>query len=481
MQEEFVSRDRDLDTEVHMFFMHVWWLVTVCKLFPSVMEEDEPSALANPQIVQSVLEVCRLGDVNAMMAIVAQHGRWYGCYQEERTGQSPLMVASQYGRMDMVQYLLDVCHAPWNAVDRLGHCAGNFATTHEHWEIVNLLVDYGTRAELILGTIQRQQQERGSSQQGECGASMTTIHGNNDGGQPVLPVEHQPSTKPDYLRHKLHYENDVLLDSDDDAVMMEWERPLMKAHAEVLMMPEDEVGTNQHQHSQQRSTKNKRVLNVGFGMGIIDGILQEDHRPAHHIIIEAHPDVYRRMEHTGWLIKPNVRVCFGKWQDVIPMLIREGTMVDAIFFDTYGEHFMDMEDFHKIMTHILAKPHGVYSFFNGLAPDNLFFHGVACQCVKLQLASLGFDTEFASCEIQIHNNNGDDVWKHVRRKYWHGRDTYYLPIVKWNPRFLATGHVVPQLESPLLKRKGEDASAMMEMDDDCNNGSKRAAVNHQAA
>lgn len=217
----------------------------------------------------------------------------------------------------------------------------------------------------------------------------------------------------------------------------------MKAHADVLM--------------QERQSK--RVLNVGFGMGIIDGYLQEC-SPTQHIIIEAHPEVYNRMRQTGWLEKPNVRVCFGKWQDVIPQLIAEGVVVDGVFFDTYGEHYLDMEDFHQLLTQILSKPGGIYSFFNGLAPDNLFFHGVACQCVQLQLSSLGFDSEFVPCEIQVK----DQVWENIRRKYWHGRDTYYLPIVKWNAQFLTTGQVPPTvLESPALKRKLTDCS--MEVDE----------------
>jgi protein arginine N-methyltransferase 2 len=77
---------------------------------------------------------------------------------------------------------------------------------------------------------------------------------------------------------------------------------------------------------------------------------------------------------------------------------------------------------------LLDTPNGVYSFFNGLAPDNLFFHGVACQCVKLQLASLGFEAEFVPCEITVPEQ---EEWEGIRRKYWHGRDTYYLPHVTW--------------------------------------------------
>jgi hypothetical protein len=87
------------------------------------------------------------------------------------------------------------------------------------------------------------------------------------------------------------------------------------------------------------------------------------------------------------------------------------------------------------MVNLLSKPHGRYSFFNGLAPDNIFFHGVACQCVKLQLGRLGLDCVFLACEIQVK----DDVWEGIRRKYWHGRDTYYLPHATWNPQFLVSG------------------------------------------
>eukprot|EP00574_Skeletonema_japonicum_P007917 CAMPEP_0201729786 /NCGR_PEP_ID=MMETSP0593-20130828/20090_1 /ASSEMBLY_ACC=CAM_ASM_000672 /TAXON_ID=267983 /ORGANISM="Skeletonema japonicum, Strain CCMP2506" /LENGTH=121 /DNA_ID=CAMNT_0048222199 /DNA_START=26 /DNA_END=388 /DNA_ORIENTATION=+ len=117
----------------------------------------------------------------------------------------------------------------------------------------------------------------------------------------------------------------------------------------------------------------------------------------------------------GWDKKKNVRICFGRWQDELPKLVEEGLEFDGIFYDTYGEHFTDLEDFHELMVKVLHKPDGIYSFFNGLAPDNLFFHGVAANCVKIQLSHLGLDTEFAQCEIQIDEKD----WDGVRRKYWH--------------------------------------------------------------
>jgi len=97
-----------------------------------------------------------------------------------------------------------------------------------------------------------------------------------------VPVSHEPCTKPDYLEHdnvRYNAANTLLLDDDDDAVMMEWERPLMEAHASILT---------------HNGTKHKRVLNVGFGLGIVDTALQK-HEPSLHVIIEAHPIVYKKM------------------------------------------------------------------------------------------------------------------------------------------------------------------------------------------
>jgi len=328
--------------------------------------------------------------------------------------------------MDICQALVDA-GAPWNAIDRYGKCAGDYATVAQKWEVVNLLVDVGTKAELILGaSIRLAQQLEGPNNKSETNIDTAVKDEDdqkqisNDAGKPqptsstTIPVSHEPCTKPDYLQHanvRYNAANTLLLDDDDDAVMMEWERPLMYAHAQILT---------------HNGTKRKRVMNIGFGLGIIDMALQS-YEPSLHVIIEAHPTVYEKMIKDGWNEKENVRICFGRWQDELPKFVEEGLEFDGIFYDTYGEHFTDLEDFHGLMAKVLHKPDGIYSFFNGLAPDNLFFHGVACNCVKIQLSHLGLDTEFAQCEIQVDEKD----WEGVRRKYWHGRDTYYLPIVTW--------------------------------------------------
>jgi len=67
--------------------------------------------------------------------------------QDQTTGKSPLMIAAQCGHLDICQTLIDV-GAPWNAVDRYGKCAGDYATDNQKWDVVNYLVEVGTKAEV---------------------------------------------------------------------------------------------------------------------------------------------------------------------------------------------------------------------------------------------------------------------------------------------------------------------------------------------
>jgi hypothetical protein len=78
--------------------------------------------------------------------------------------------------------------------------------------------------------------------------------------------------------------------------------------------------------------------------------------------------------------------------------------------------------------------------------------------IKLQLGKIGFDSEFLQCQIQVNDNK---VWDGVRRKYWHGRDVYYLPRITWNQEFLgrktkahnSEEHVDMQMEENNTKRQ----------------------------
>lgn len=87
---------------------------------------------------------------------------------------------------------------------------------------------------------------------------------------PLCQQEKQGEETSPYLQQRLKYTDDTkqLLDADKDAVMMEWERPLMRRHAAAVCH------------------RGGHVLNVGFGLGIVDGFIQE-HGVAEHTIIEV--------------------------------------------------------------------------------------------------------------------------------------------------------------------------------------------------
>jgi type IV protein arginine methyltransferase len=68
----------------------------------------------------------------------------------------------------------------------------------------------------------------------------------------------------------------------------------------------------------------------------------------------------------GWDKKPGVKILFGRWQDVLSQL----EIYDGIFFDTFGEYYKDLKEFHEVLPNILRDGSGVYSYFNGLAGSN---------------------------------------------------------------------------------------------------------------
>lgn len=121
----------------------------------------------------------------------------------------------------------------------------------------------------------------------------------------------------------------------------------------------------------------------------------------------------------GWHEKPGVTVIFGRWQDALSQLGK----FDGIFFDTYGEYFEDMKDLHNQLPQLL-RPRGVYSFFNGLAPDNIFFHMVYGEIARRELNALGLSVRYEAIPIDA---SSDTIWEGIAHRYWH-LPCYFLPI-----------------------------------------------------
>jgi len=278
-------------------------------------------------------------------------------------------MASQSGQVELVKWILSL-GVPWNATDKAGLCAGDYALRGGHQEVVELLITAGCQAELILSAAQ--------------------------------PPAAGPSADDGFLEQTLEIGDSQILDENGDAVMMKWEKPLMEAHAEALCV------------------KDGDVLNVGFGMGLIDEAIQR-RSPLTHTIIEAHPQIYSKMVESGWANKPGVKIIHARWQDVVDDL----PAFDSVFFDTYGEHYRDLQGFHRYLPKLL-KPDGVYSYFNGMAPDNEFFHLVYCEIAKSELKSMGMTVNFVQLPLNV---NDDMIWKGVRNKYW-WNNIYYLPVAQ---------------------------------------------------
>ncbi|CAB4417585.1 unnamed protein product [Rhizophagus irregularis] len=291
-------------------------------------------------------------------------------FRDEK-GTSPLHFACSKGNLEIVKLLLQNGHA-WNAIDNEGSTAGEYAKRKGHNLVYELLLEEGCRAELILGLLNSKTEK-----------------------------DEQPSNI-NFLLQPLKYSPDgtKLLDYENNGVMMGWEKPLMEKHAEIICIRE---GLD--------------ILNVGFGLGLIDTAFQK-YKLRSHTIIEAHPDVYKFMMDRGWNNKPGVKIIYGRWQDVIDQL---GTY-DGIFFDTFGEYYEDLRKFHEILPKLL-KFDGIYSFFNGLGATNTFFHDVYCRIAEMHLTSVGLQTEYI--EISIDPSN-DKIWEGVKRRYW-TLDTYRLP------------------------------------------------------
>ena len=165
---------------------------------PASEASRDEIAIDQADNVRGMIDACYHGKMHVVHDLISKN-EMYARLQDPVTGKSPLMAASAAGNHALCQYLLDR-GAPWNAVDRHGQCAGNYATDVEHWTIVNLLVDWGVKSELILGRIERS--NRTQSSVGE--SSLEAVASISEG----LPVDQQPCTKPDYLRQRLQQERE---------------------------------------------------------------------------------------------------------------------------------------------------------------------------------------------------------------------------------------------------------------------------------
>lgn len=100
------------------------------------------------------------------------------------------------------------------------------------------------------------------------------------------------------------------------AVMMDWETPIMAAHAQYVA----ENGGN--------------ILEIGYGLGISANYIQS-YRPKSHTIVEIHPELSSQAR--SWSKgREGVIVLEGDWYNLKQSITDNGPY-DGIFYDAYGD------------------------------------------------------------------------------------------------------------------------------------------------
>lgn len=318
--------------------------------------------------------------------------------------------------------------AIWNDVDSNNETPGCVAHRLGRKTLYNMCVDAGVRAELLFALMDGYEElSSGPEDEDEEMEQDGAVEGENTEAQngdaaPAVAepkfvppdAKEKPVTSDEYLSSTLTYDDDKLVDSDLNGVMMSWETDIMRRSVTALI-PDPAPG--------------KRILNIGFGMGIIDGMFA-DLKPSRHHIIEAHPSVLEHVAKpdskfgSAWEKSGSEEGAFkifgGKWQDVVPKLMEQGELYDAIYFDTFGEDYSQLRMFFTEYVPYLMDMEGRFSFFNGLGADRRICYDVYTKVVEMQCSDAGLDVEWEVSDVDMSalEEAGRGEWEGVRRRYW---------------------------------------------------------------
>ncbi|KAK6458826.1 arginine methyltransferase [Scheffersomyces xylosifermentans] len=357
----------------------------------------------------------------------------------------------------MVQILFEY-GAGWSLIDANNETPGCILIRRKmnHLPIYKQIVEAGVRAELLLRKVGEFDMEviedtddLNHDQFGDAVPDLVETEGtpedvqkkevaNNTSTEKESEAEEQPKAEnevddaPDapsqnqesYLSTKLEYVDNALVTKDrKDGVMMAWETDLMRLGCDSLFKGAE--------IEQGEIDSEVNILNIGFGMGIIDTMINEL-KPTKHYICEAHPDVLAKLKKDGWYEKPNVVILEGRWQEQLDELLSSGDVYfNGIYYDTFSEHYHDMLDLFDYVVGLL-KPHGVFSFFNGLGADRQVIYEVYKELVEIDLANYGLKCTFKSIEVPASTlkENNKSVWDDVKRSYW-SCPVYYHPEARF--------------------------------------------------
>ncbi|CAE6429504.1 unnamed protein product [Rhizoctonia solani] len=354
-------------------------------------------------------------DVSHIEALIKGHAPTW--FQDPSTGWGALHFAvagdgrgkaRKRGDVTRCVELLLEAGTPWNAVDELGSSAGDVALSLNDMECYEIIRDAGLRSEFALHAIQSK-------------TSLTTLRAEDSTAA---------GSTDEFLKSKLIYRTDehgqdiVVVDigGEEVGVMMGWEKPIMEATVRALCPPES-----------NSESKGPTVLNVGFGLGIIDTIFQSlTPPPSRHVIIEPHPDVLAHMRSTGWFAKPGVEIFQGKWQDFVNAerigeLIGEEGGFDIIYTDTFSEGYGDLYEFFDHLGELMAGQDSRFSFFNGLGATHATFYDVYTKLSALHLEDMALTTTWE--DIDVHAAaEGSGAWGDTRKYF--SLPLYRMPLCR---------------------------------------------------
>ena len=335
---------------------------------------------------------------------------------------------------DVVQELF-FSGAIWNDVDNNNETPGCVALRLGQKSLYQMCVDAGVRAELLFAMMdgyeklssagEEDEEMEDEPKEGTEEPKTEKANGNTEqAGQETITEDaatfippdagEKPVTSEEYLQSNLTYDADKLVDSDLNGVMMAWETDIMRRSVDALI-PNAEQG--------------KRILNVGFGMGIIDGMFA-DLKPSRHHVIEAHPAVLEHVSKPDSKFGPSweasgpeegaYKIHAGRWQDIVPQLVEKGEQYDAIYFDTFGEDYGELKTFFMEHVPVLLDFDGRFSFFNGLGADRKICYDVYTKVVEMNSEEAGMDVEWEEIPVDMSKMEeaGKGEWEGVRRRYW---------------------------------------------------------------
>ncbi|KAH9985980.1 S-adenosyl-L-methionine-dependent methyltransferase [Russula compacta] len=351
-------------------------------------ESDWEIALLGRALINAILEYAPMEDVQRLLDEDAPI--WY----QDEDGWSALHAAASVEDAELVKNLLRR-GAVWNSADNSGSTAGDIALSQNDEESYQAIRDAGIRSGLFPFSFSVTLLNVPLNI--ELILQLLASRGAEADGLVLKEEGHTALNSTDkFLSSRLIYTTDAhgqdicILQSGDTeiGVMMGWEHGIMQqtVHRMCDGHPNAETGL--------------RVLNIGFGLGIIDSYFQAlPVPPLTHVIIEPHPDVLRYMREQGWYDKKGVTVLEGRWQDFVGTELLEEMMFDAVYTDTFSEEYGDLCRFFDHLPKLLAGPDARFSFFNGLGATNAAFYDVYTHLAELHLATVGIDIEWEDVDV----------------------------------------------------------------------------------